>query len=190
MGWKKKYLCSIFDIQIGLYTNNMSERPALTLRRDFSILLIFLLHINGYTPENSSNSVSPGKKREWIYLQSLSEKRRGVAEARLPSSLSLLERMCVFKCELWFYILGKELSIANKKLSGQDPLLPSKLSHPPRTTVGYRVISVTGQHSITGGKLSLQPRILSECRGTQDQNEICIYKEGDIVGPRGQSKTH
>lgn len=144
MGWKKKYLGSIFDIQIGLYTNNMSERPALPLRRDFSILLIFLLHINGYTPENSSNSVSPGKKREWIHLQWLSEKRRGSAEARLPSSLSLLERMRVFKCELWFYILGKELSIANKKLRGQDPLLSATSSHPPRTTAGCRVISAIG----------------------------------------------
>lgn len=65
----------------------------------FSILLSFLLHINSYTPENSSNSVSPGNKRKWIYLQWLSEQHIGVAEAQLPSSLSLLERMCVFKCE-------------------------------------------------------------------------------------------
>lgn len=93
----------------------------------FSILLIFLFQINSYTPENSSNSVSPGKKREWIYLQWQREKHIGVAEAQLPSSLSLLERMCVFKCALGFYILRKELNIAHKKFSGQDPLLSGKL---------------------------------------------------------------
>lgn len=130
------------------------------------ILLIFLLHINSYTPENSSNSVSPGKKREWIYLQWQREKHIGVAEAQLPSSLSLLERMYVFKCEIGFYILGKELSIAHRKFSGQDPLLSGKLSHPPQTTAGYRAISAICQHSRIRGRSSVQSRILSECRGT------------------------
>lgn len=96
----------------------MSERPALTLRKDFYFAYFPFTYQQLYSRELQLFSFP--RKEERVDIPTMAKRK---AEAQLPSSLSLLERMYVFKCELGFYILGKELSITNKKFSGQDSLL-------------------------------------------------------------------